>query len=650
MEQSRVRTQIVTLLIVVVGLGLLFYSIGFAGKSEAQGAEKSLDIERHGNEPLKLVDLRISGKSLKDDVKVKLRRGDDGFDSVHFRDADDWARRVTVRLRNVSGKMIIGFQAYLYLKPAGSDVLFSVTLTGSKHLEETALPPGEEVEAKVDDESWERAVIRLMGYGGEVRSAGVSLSVGIVGFTDGLQWHKGHTLRVDPDNPKRHIPVETKKPPGLSKLDHFRQPNFEAIAFMSNETRLDWSWSESMPSTFSPRPIQINAQRCVVNNGSYDAPHCNDDPNASSCYTIRGLGAYENGTSSSVPVNGDCRQLPGQSGVTCTQQTTHYDLQTDPSCASPSPTPTLTCLPDGYVYHGDVPCCSGAHPDVGDICGPAASTPNPTPTPQPTCYPNGSTCFTQGACCSGYCDGSYRCAANASATPTPMSCLPNGYLYFGGTPCCSGYSTPDGVCASRPTCQPDGWWCNDDPQCCSGNCDYLFIECYSYSGGGGGGGGDECNYECYWDEDCICDYCDGYWCQPIDPVLVDLSGHGFDMTDAANGVTFDFFGHGTPRRLSWTATGSDDAWLVLDRNRNGNIDNGKEMFSNMSPQPQPRAGSSRIGFLALAEYDKAAHGGNGDGVIDKNDEIFPYLRLWQDANHNGTSESSESHRSRSLGL
>jgi len=222
----------------------------------------------------------------------------------------------------------------------------------------------------------------------------------------------------------------------------------------------------------------------------------------------------------------------------------------------------------------------------------------PTPTPTPT---SGGACTTyaiNGSCPPGTMpDGTGMCCSAGD----PASCEALGFFWDSGEQVCRDLL---------------GGLAGD----CSGSlgfgCDVPFV------------GGCENPY-----------YGDPLYCGPS-PLAVDVNGDGFQLTSAADGVSFDLDNDGARERVSWTAAGSDDAWLAFDRNHNGVIDSGRELFGNYTPQP---LADPPNGLQALSVFDAPARGGNADGVIDARDAVFAYLRLWQDTNHDGVSQPWELH-------
>ena len=122
------------------------------------------------------------------------------------------------------------------------------------------------------------------------------------------------------------------------------------------------------------------------------------------------------------------------------------------------------------------------------------------------------------------------------------------------------------------------------------------------------------------------------WTWPRDPIILDLDGDGLETVGLAGNVYFDHDGDGVLTQTGWA--GVNDALLVWDRNGNGAIDTGAELFGDFTPMPNGTLAPN--GFAALAALDS-----NGDGVIDASDPAFHELKLWRDTSQDGKTDSGE---------
>lgn len=128
-------------------------------------------------------------------------------------------------------------------------------------------------------------------------------------------------------------------------------------------------------------------------------------------------------------------------------------------------------------------------------------------------------------------------------------------------------------------------------------------------------------------------------CRPDQsPIFIDLGNNGLHLTDVDHGVAFDINADGVIDQVAWMDKHASDPLLVLDRNGDGLINSGAELFGSATPQP---AIADPNGFHALLQWDLPENGGNADGIVSPADRIWRRLQLWSDANHDGLSEPAE---------
>ena len=118
------------------------------------------------------------------------------------------------------------------------------------------------------------------------------------------------------------------------------------------------------------------------------------------------------------------------------------------------------------------------------------------------------------------------------------------------------------------------------------------------------------------------------------PLVVNMGSGPWRLSGLDVPVLFDIDADGRADRMAWTPRNSALAFLALDLNRNGRIDDASELFGDHARLPNGLFATN--GFEALKAYDR-----NEDGVIDSADALWYGLLLWIDRNRDGVSQPAE---------
>lgn len=101
-----------------------------------------------------------------------------------------------------------------------------------------------------------------------------------------------------------------------------------------------------------------------------------------------------------------------------------------------------------------------------------------------------------------------------------------------------------------------------------------------------------------------------------DPLIINFAGTAAELKNTT--FAFDLNADGSAENIQELAAGS--AFLVLDKNKDGKINDGNEMFGTQSGD----------GFADLSVYDE-----DGNGWIDENDSVYNSLGVWNNSAYGG---------------
>jgi hypothetical protein len=125
------------------------------------------------------------------------------------------------------------------------------------------------------------------------------------------------------------------------------------------------------------------------------------------------------------------------------------------------------------------------------------------------------------------------------------------------------------------------------------------------------------------------------------PIVLDMNGDGVSTLNISAGVQFDLHASGQKVKTGWVS--STDGLLVLDRNNDGTIDDGSELFGDSTMLSNGE--KAKDGYEALRELDI-----NNDNLITKDDAEWDNLKVWVDKNSDGISQTGEMDTLDSLGI
>lgn len=114
------------------------------------------------------------------------------------------------------------------------------------------------------------------------------------------------------------------------------------------------------------------------------------------------------------------------------------------------------------------------------------------------------------------------------------------------------------------------------------------------------------------------------------PLVLSFDNTPVEFTQPAG--SFDLVGAGLSVGHDWVSAATP--WLVLDRNGNGTVDDGSELFGSMTRLASGERAPH--GFAALAELDQ-----NRDTIVASDDPRFSDLLLWRDLDQNRQSTPNE---------